>query len=494
MLNGIQLSLLKHDAQVPFQVNITSNEFLTGIGAILECVEILRVSTQKKMVCKADFQGQRVIAKFFFNPEKANKDYEQEIASYNFLIKAQVNTPRRLKSGILNKSGFYVLYEYIESIDSLENQTTLKPNENSLACINRLIPVIAQMHNSNIQQIDLQLNHFSIQNKDQLIVVDNGEVIALKISSSALSNEIRVAQIHKNLAMIFSQLSVYYDQYREDFLNSYQLGTVLSKKLSPYLICQEMKQLRQSRLQKYLKKTLIDNHEFMYEESKYETLLFKKEYATGQWLIFYQQLNNLFESSSLLKKSNKKNGSVCIVLAKCGDKEVVIKRYEYLRLAKARLSSQAWNSWQNAHQLKVLGIKTPKPIAIIEQHSGLLKNYSFYLTEYEDSEDALKHYSNKAELSEEHLEEFKQLFSAMINSKISHSHLTADNILLSRDGLSLNDLDALKFYSSASMKTTGFRKVFAKDLQTFMKNWPLNSTMYQQFQKILKELPDKPFC
>lgn len=489
MLNGIQLSLLKHDAQVPFQVNIIGNEFLTGTGAILECVEILRVSMQKKMVCQAEFQGQGVIAKFFLNPEKEKKDYEQEITSYNLFIKAQINTPKRLTSGVLNKSGFYVLYEYVESIDSLENKITLKSDENSLDCLNRLMQVIARMHNSNIQQIDLQLNHFSIQNKDQLIVIDCGEVKALEISSSALSNEKRTAQIHNNLAVIFSQLPISYNQYIDNFLKSYQLGTIFSKKLSAHSICLEMKQLRQARLDKYPNKLSIDNHEFFYEENKQGILLCKKEYSSEQWLGFYQQLNELVESSPPLTEYI----SATIALAECDDTKVVIKRYNK-GLGKIQQSGNGWNSWQKAHQLAVLGIKTPKPIAIIEQRDGWLKSQIFYLSEYDASEDALSYYSQKSEISSVHLEDFKQLFTAMIDSQMSHGGLKANNILLTDDGLSLFDLDSIQFHSSHAMKTGVLKKIFAKDLQTFMNNWPLNSTMYQQFQQILKELSDKPLC
>lgn len=490
MLNGIQISLLKHNAQVPFQVNISSEQFLTGTGAVLECVEILRAKPQKKMVCEAIFEKQKVIAKFFLSPDTAKSDFEKELSSYTLLTQAQINTPKQLTSGILNKSGFYVLYECVESINSLEKQIPLKPNKTSLAYINQIMQILAQMHNSNIQQFDLKIKHFSIQKDDQLIIVDCAKVIPLEIASSALSNETRITQIHKNLATLFAQLSINYDPYRESFLKSYQLATIISKKLSLHSICQDMKQIRQADLQKYQRKALIGHSEFIYEKDEHKTLIYDKQYADKKWLNFYQQINSIFDASSHLKENHSAN----ILLAQCGGKEVIIKRYTKLKLSKSRKSSQAWNSWQNAHQLIALGIKAPKPIAIIEQGIGWLKNYSFYLSEYDTSENALSHYSMKTELSKEHLEEFKQLFTAMISSNISHSDLRADNILLTNDGLSLIDVDTIKFYSSSTIKSHRFKKIFDKDLQSFMKNWPLNSTMYQQFKQLLAELPDKAPC
>ncbi len=485
MLNDIQLSLLKQSAHVPFQVNISSEQFLTGTGAVLECVEILRATHQKKMVCQAIFEKQKVIAKFFLSPDTAKSDFEQELSSYTLLTKAQINTPKQLTSCILNKSGFYVLYEYCDSISSLEQKIPLKSNKYSRAYINQIMQILAQMHNSNIQQIDIQIKHFFIQKDDQLIVVGCANITTLEVSSSALSNETRIAQIHKTLATFFAQLSINYDPYREEFLKSYQLATIISKKLSSQSICQDIKKIRQLELQKYHKKALIGHSKFIYEKDEHTTLIYDK-----QWQDFYQQINSIFETSVHLNDSQSQN----IVLAQSGDKKVVIKRYSKLKLSKSGKSSQAWNSWQNTQQLIALGINTPKPISIIEKSTTWLKKYSFYLSEYNPLEDALTHYSKKTELSKNHLEEFKQLFTVMISSDVSHSDLRADNILLTYDGLSLFGVDAIKFYSPSVMKLHRFKKIFDKDLKNFMKNWPLNSTIYQQFKQLLSELPYKPPC
>ncbi|MCK5665125.1 MAG: hypothetical protein KAI17_16660, partial [Thiotrichaceae bacterium] len=391
-------------------------------------------------------------------------------------------------SGILNKSGFYILYEYIELIEPQKNYIPLKPNKDSLAYVNKVMSIIVQMHNSNTQPLDFQFSHFLLQD-EQIIIIDCGAIIALEISSNAVNNEIRFAQIHQNMADIFSQLPISYDQYIDDFLKSYQLGVLLSKKLSTLIICQAMKQCRLSRLEKYPDKLSIDNNEFFYEQNKHQTLLCEKQYCSEKWLSFYQQLNELVESTPRLEESQ----TATMVLAQCDDKKVVIKRYN-TGLKNRQLSTKGWNSWQKAHQLAVLGIKAPRPIAIIEQNIGWLQNQVFYLSEYDASEDALSYYSQRSEISEIHLEDFKQLFRAMIDSQVSHGDLKASNILLTQDGLSLSDLDSIQFHSPSVAKAKSFKNFFAKDLQNFMNNWPLNSTMYQQFQQLLKELPDKPPC
>lgn len=493
MLNGLQLYLLKRDVSVPFQINITTDNFLTGIGTILECVEVLRLSPQRKIVCKAEFQGQVVVAKLFLHPDKAKKDQATELSSYEDLIKAQINTPKRLSYGTLNESGFYVLYEYIADTSALEKHISLRPDEHSLKRIKDLMPVIAQMHNSRIQQIDIHLNNFVLNKTLQSICIDCGDIAGLPSSA-----EDRLIQIHKNLAHIFSQLPIIYDQSIKDFLMSYQLGTVLSKKLSHSVICREINQWRQLRIQTVLDEASGNGRKFIYKKNRLELQIYNKEFSNTHWQTFYQQLDKLVENSPRLKSGK----TTTVALAQCGNTKVVIKHYHTKGLLhwlrSFQQSDPAWKSWKNAHQLMALGIKTPKPIAIIVQHSEQLKNQAFYLSEYEPSEDALLQYNKKTSISKEHLDDFEQLFYCMIASRMSHGELKADNILLTKEGLSLVDLDCMNFYSPLTQgtkkKSTGFKKALRKDLQQFMKSWPLNSTMYQQFKQLLKQLPEKPAC
>jgi len=89
------------------------------------------------------------------------------------------------------------------------------------------MPVIAQMHHAGFQQLDLSLNHFVCNHNHSLMCMNSGHADGLH----SLADE-RLAQIHKNLAKLLAQLPIIYDQSIKDFLISYQLGSVLCKKLS----------------------------------------------------------------------------------------------------------------------------------------------------------------------------------------------------------------------------------------------------------------------
>ena len=218
--------------------------------------------------------------------------------------------------------------------------------------------------------------------------------------------------------------------------------------------------------------------------------VYKRKYDNKQWQDFFNRLDELVEISPRLKDGN----TATVALAQCGAQKVVIKRYniKHFRhwLSRFWRPSRAWKSWKNAHHLAVLGIKTPKPIAVVEQRFGWLRSRAFYLSEYESAEDALAKYTQTDELSEQHVQDFKQFFTALVYGRISHGDLKANNILLTEEGLSLIDLDAMRFHGSSR----SFKKALTRDLNRFLKNWSLKSNNYKTFSQIVKDLPEHPVC
>ncbi len=482
----MQPQQIKHNTPVPFQIETTTATDQTDTKTHLECLEILRLLPKRRIVCRADFQGQAVIAKLFIHPNKSAADHQRELIGYQHLISAKIITPKLLLSGSLKGTGFYALYEYIASATSLETHITLKPSQSSIAYIKELMPLIAKMHRANIQQIDLHLNNFLVQrNKEgnQLYTIDCGDISLL-----SQSEETHLLQINKNIADILSQLPIIYDQFLCDFLILYQQESAIKQTASSTAICDQIKQWRKWRIRKYLKKAARSCSEFIHEQNWRTMRVYKREYTNQAWQNFYNNLDRLVENSPRLKDGN----TATVALTQCQGKRVVIKRYNIKSfrhwLSRFWRPSRGWRTWQNAHQLIVLGIKTPEPIAIIEQRFGWLRHKAFYISTYEAAEDALTKYSNTDEVTDTHIEDFKTLFTAMIYSRLSHGDLKANNILLTKDGLSIIDLDAMKTHA-----TTGcFKKAFKRDLKRFMQNWPSESRVHRQFKQLLNELPTNP--
>jgi tRNA A-37 threonylcarbamoyl transferase component Bud32 len=485
ILDGIQLYLLKRErVPVPFQLDIAASGIHTGGGALLECREILRFLPQRRLVCLAEYEGHTVVAKLFIHSDKAETDYAKELAGYEYLYNAKVLTPKMLISGPLNNAGFYVLYHYIEAAVILQKNISAVPDEHSIHSLQKLLAVIAQMHNAGIVQIDLHLNNFLLTDQ-QLFTIDCGDVVKLNHSSSR-----KTAQIYKNLADILSQLPIVYDRLINEFITVYQAGSHLQYPLAKADLCQKMQQWRKWRIKKYLKKSTRNCSEFIAEKTLRECRVYRREYVNVNWLRFYAQLDELVESSQRLKDGN----TATVALADCEGRKLVIKRYNIKSfghwLSRMWRPSRGWTSWQNAHQLKVLGIKTPRPIAVVEKRFGWLRHKAFYVSEYEPAADALSAYYQKDEVSAQHLDDFNDLFTAMVYARISHGDLKANNILLTEKGLSLIDLDAMKFHR----QQIDFEKAFERDCLRFLRNWRPESKVYQQFKMLLNNLPAKPVC
>lgn len=468
---------------LPFQIKATvdnSNQTLSIKGT-----EILRLLPQRRLVCKADYQGSVVIVKLFFHPSKAEQDYQNELQGYKRLIKSTVLTPAMLSNGAFsgedsNQKGYFVSYEIIHNNVSLENLISTRPDSQSKDYIKELLEIVANMHNVRIQQIDLHLNNF-LHDKEhnKIYTIDSGDVSDLSKDDNILSK-----QLHKNLADILSQLPIIYDQFIDEWVQVYQQSLQLDKSISNKKILRIMQQWRQWRIRKYLKKASRNCTDFRYKKNWTQLQVCHRDYSSGPWLSFYKQLDKRVESSPRLKDGN----TATVALAECATQKVVIKRYNIKNL-RHRLSrfwrpSRAWKTWQNAHQLHVLGIKTPEPIAVIEQRFGWFRGKAFYLSEYEPAQDALSKLSQLESLNKTILEDFEQLFTAMKYARLSHGDLKANNILLTRNGLSLIDLDAMSFHSNHQ----SFKKAFNRDLKRFMKNWKKDTKVYQQFEMLVSGL------
>ncbi len=495
-INGRQLIVLDpsllfqmgRTLPVPFQIKYTE---VLNCTKVLNCIKVLRLLPQRRIVCQAlmdasELQGNKsTIVKIFFHPDKAENDFNNEITGYELLKKTGILIPQRLSYGSFTNAdkthkAYCVLYEQIQTQTTLEDVISFKPDAKSEHYIKQLMTLVAAMHNSHVQQIDLHLNNFLVdQENEKIYTLDCGDVSEL---SSSVSKQLN--QIHKNLADVLSQLPIIYDQFLETFLHAYQQQMAPGFTINQKQIEQHIQKWRHWRIRKYLQKAARNCSEFRYEKSWSLLKVVQRDYSSGPWLSFYRRLDELTESSERLKDGN----TATVALAECAEQKVVIKRYNIKnfrhRLSRFWRPTRAWKTWQNAHQLHVLGIKTPKPIAVIEQRSGWFRGKAFYLSEYEPAPDALSVLSEQESVSKNTLQDFEQLFMAMILSRMSHGDLKANNILLTENGLTLIDLDAMQFHSNDRQ----FKKAFRRDLKRFIKNWPETSTVHRQFSELVTKI------
>lgn len=457
-----QLVHLQRNIPTLFSIQLSEQQ------EFLECSQIFRLLPQRRLVCLAKHKKSPVLVKLFIHPHKAKNDYQKEVHGYEQLEQTDLLIPKRLEHGSLNQDGFYILYEYLSNSQSFSS--VLERTNYSDSLISQMLTCICKMHNADLQQLDLHLDNFLCY-QDKLYSIDFGDVVVLKN---------RQEQV-KNLADILSQLPIVQDKNLPHYLQSYNQNLSDQQRVSQVLIEKEIKQWRAWRIKKYLQKSARDCSEFVKFQTFKEFKILRRTYSEKKWDAFFNQLDKLIESAPRLKDGN----TATVSLVPFNNQQLVVKRYNIKNL-KHLLSrfwrpSRAWISWQNAQRLKVLGIVTPKPIAIIEKRWGWLRFQAYYISEYDDSKDALAYYAQHKNFTPQHLNAFKELFDGLKRAQISHGDLKGNNLLLSTKGISIIDLDAMKEHKNIQ----SFNKAHQKDRSRFFKNWQNDEQLLAKFKAII---------
>jgi hypothetical protein len=115
-----------------------------------------------------------------------------------------------------------------------------------------------------------------------------------------------------------------------------------------------------------------------------------------------------------------------VSLAEIDGIKTVIKRYNiksfWHGINRACRQTRAAGSWANAHRLNILGIATPKPIALIEERFGYFRGKAYFLSEYLDAPDASTFFAqikNKKSQAEA-IQNIVEMFYRMYLLKLSH--------------------------------------------------------------------------
>ncbi len=183
----------------------------------------------------------------------------------------------------------------------------------------------------------------------------------------------------------------------------------------------------------------------------------------------------------------KRGRSATLALVELEGRKLVIKRYNIKSaghaVSRAWRPSRAWHSWVEAHRLSLLGIATPRPLALIERRLGPLRGRAWIVTEYCEGQNLQDHLAGHADSGTpaEVLEAARRLFASLAAERIGHGDLKATNFILNGNELCVLDLDAMRRYDSES----GWRKAWERDRARFLRNWPEGSMLQRQFNDVL---------
>jgi tRNA A-37 threonylcarbamoyl transferase component Bud32 len=199
-------------------------------------------------------------------------------------------------------------------------------------------------------------------------------------------------------------------------------------------------------------KYLQTDEEFLRIENDRYLAVFDRSFCEGaEPFDLMEKLDALMDNGKVIKSDT----TTYLSLVSWNNKRVVIKRYNHKGLIHSLRhtikGSRAKRSWLNGQLLTLLNIPTPKPLAFIEQRKGLLLWKSYLVTEYVPAQklcDFLRDDRISGQEKKETAERLRRLLDKLGEYRITHGDLKPTNILITRNGTVLTDLDAVKIHKS----------------------------------------------
>lgn len=453
-----------------------------GGGQQLQVCQWLRILPGKRLVGRGIWQGQPVLAKLFI-ATGAERHWQRESNGIQALQRAGLPTPNLLASGELSGGGHYLLTEFLDGSQNLQERWEALPDQSTgsasaaYAIQQAAMDIIARMHARGLAQTDLHLANF-LEHEGLLHVID-GDAIEIQLPGTPLKTSLA----QSNLALFFAQFEVRWDVHLDALLKVYQeinpLPDIDRRKLDSAI-----RGIREQRLNSFLDKTLRDCSQFHVTRnlSRFCAVLRSEEAALAPLLA---DPDHYFNGAPLLKDG----GTATVTRAVVAGRELVIKRYNIKSfshwLKRFWRPSRAWHSWQAGWRLHFLGIATPQPLAMIERRIGPLRRQAWLVTEYCPGSSLLKHLGEKGDQLPDRAtaQAMLQLFQQLAEARISHGDFKATNLLWHDGQLKLIDLDAMR----AHRHQQTWHKAWLRDRSRLIRNWPQGSPLAKWLEQTLPQ-------
>ncbi|MDP2154046.1 MAG: lipopolysaccharide kinase InaA family protein [Methylotenera sp.] len=443
-------------------------------GTELEIVAVVRLVPGRRVVCRAQWNGQYVYAKFFAG-KKAHYYCERDKLGVGLLIQHNIKTPPLLFADKLKQIDAEVLvFAEIKPSENAEVVWRASDSNKRFDLAVRLVLELAGHHRAHLLQTDLYLKNFLVSD-DSIYTLDGDGVRHY----SKLSRQCALA----NLATLLSKFDVLDVQaWLVDLLKVYADASARHTLPSHPHMLRLINHKRKGAANRYADaKVFRKCTDVEVDQTSRHFQAISTQFPLIQSSMVSEKLDDLINTQTLLKSGN----TCTVALANIENVPLVIKRYNIKNIwhgiARALRKTRASASWANAYRLTLLGIATPKPIALIEQRYFGLRGKAYFVSEYLEAPDANLFFEQKPEqvARATAIHNIVILFYRLFLLKISHGDMKATNIKLLDASPWLIDLDSMRQHD-----WDGFAlKAHVQDLKRFMKNWQDEPSLYNAFIK-----------
>lgn len=452
---------------------------LEGSDGVLHCERLLRIVPGRRAVLLGKWGKKQVVAKLFYRPLQIHRHLRREVQGTRALLRAGIITPDLLYIGNAKNTAIGVLlFDYIHPASSLEKVWNAIDNTGEKRDLFRqLVLILAKMHQAGLKQQDLHLNNFLI--KSHTIYSMDGA----SIKQNKTGHPLKVPESLKNLAILFAQLTLQDCSLLQELYKDYTESRGWENSNDYFRKLQlKIERSRRQRIRRYMKKLFRESTEIVSRKSFTRFMLCKRAYYTGAMAAFLESPDRLLDQQNdeLLKRG--KTSTVGRI--KIEGRDLVVKRYNIKNfghgLRRSVMATRAAHSWRNAHLLLLLGIATPRPVAMLEKRCGPFRRKAYFISEYLDGPHALDFF-REGDLHEKSAvaRQIADIFKSLKSAKISHGDMKATNILIHKQEPVLIDVEGICAYNSRRR----FLSAHHKDIKRFFKNWkdlPKTAAMFRE--------------
>lgn len=346
--------------------------FITPFSLVLkegvfQSEKVLRILPRKRVIAFGTWKGKQVVAKIFFNPKRAKRHMETEIAGVNVLLEHHIPTPEVYYQDTSQDGRLYVLiFERLVSAKPFEE---IWKTKESIASIREklasMFTEFAKHHEMGVMQKDPNLKNYMLS-ADKIYMLDGADV-------EAQSKPISKAESIQNLAIFFSQfgreieaqqkeLFQYYANMRQMVIDDSDIVTLLAL----------TKQHTEGRLKRLEKRIFSECRYFSRIKSSGHVGMLDRRYAAPELLKFLHQPGLLLPMS---------NHSAPLRLDK---RDFIVTQFKssfWQRLLSCFGKSKAYQTWKTANVAHFWGTLATKPIAFIEKKRFGFCCASYYVEE-----------------------------------------------------------------------------------------------------------------
>ena len=405
-------------------------------GAAFQIEQVFRWLPGRRLTARTSWQGRAVVLKLFLG-RSAGRHCAKEKRGAQRLMASGVATPRLLaEMAAPEAGGRALLFECLANAKPIGRCLEQRVADETAAAV----VILARLHVQGLTHKDMHHGNF-VQSQGEVYILDSGGVVQMRPPSERAGL--------RALAVLLAQCRLSANSRISDLLACYERAR--RWRANPIRLAHFQHWLamaRRLRIKHYQAKTQRNCTEFAVHREKGRRFTSRRDWAWVREIAQSgsspsQALLTALEDAEIIKTGN----SATVFRLKLAGESVVVKRYSIKSLThrvRRWFRSNPRIAWRNGQALRLLGIQTAEPLALVECHWGLFTAEDLLVTRDLGNLNlatetlALGWHPGR-------LDQVANLFQQLSAIGLSHGDARATNFLVHGDQVHLIDLGCLAF-------------------------------------------------